>query len=114
MAGVTKTSKENQKLYKRVKKAQKEHKDKEIKFEQNVDVEKIFQRKRRQFIIKTKKEIEQEKQREKERQEQEEREKLQDLFEMKQEYENHFDLLSTVSKQYHDKEEYVNHLDNLR
>jgi len=114
MVGVTKSSKENQKLFKRIKKVQKEHRDKEAKFEQNVDVEKIFQRKRKQFIIKTKKEIEQEKQREKEMEEQEKREKLNYLFEIKQGYENNFDLLSMVSKQYHDKEEYVNHLDNLR
>jgi len=114
MTEIASSSKDNQKLKKKLKRFQKEKIDKEARFEKNLNVEKAFQRKRKQFIIKTKKEIEVEREIEKEREELAEKQKLAGLFEMRNDFENKFDLLSTVSKQYHDKEEYVNHLDSLR
>jgi len=114
MAGITSSSKENQKLKKKIKKFQKERVDKEVRFEKNLNTEKAFQRKKKQFIIKTKKEIEVEKEQEKERDELAEKQKLAGLYELKNDFENKFELLSTVSKQYYNKEEYVNHLDNLQ
>ncbi len=114
MTEITSSSKDNQKLKKKLKRFQKEKIDKAARFEKNLNTEKAFQRKRKQFIIKTKKEIEVEKEVEKEREELAEKQKLAGLFEMRNDFENKFDLLSTVTKQYHDKEEYVNHLDNLK
>jgi hypothetical protein len=113
MAVMQKTTKNNQKLVKKIKERRKEKVQKEQKFEENIELERVFQKKRKNFIIKTKKEIEHEKLREKEKQEEIERHKLDILLGEKRGFEDNFDLLSTVAKKYEDKEEYLFHLENL-
>lgn len=114
MGEMAKTSKVNRKQMKRLKETRKEQNMKELKFEENLEIEKAYNKKRKVFIIKTKKEIELEKQKEKANQEELEKRNLFSLFEEKRELEEKFDLMSTVSKQYEDKIEYVAHLDNLK
>ncbi len=114
MDNVASFSKGNQSLFKRLKRLQKEQTDKEVLLQQNIEAEQVFQRKKKQFIIKTKKELELERQKEKEKQEISARRELEELYEQKQEFEKRFDLLSSVSKQYPNKEEYVTHFDTLQ
>lgn len=113
MVDIKKTKKDNQKLAKRLKERRKEKNLKEQNFEDNLELERAYQKKRKNFIIKTKKEIEREKQREKEKQEEIEKQKLDILLDEKRGFEENFDLLSTVAKKYEDKEEYLFHLENL-
>jgi len=114
MGGMKKASKKNRKLLGKIRRNQEVKRLKDEQFEGNLEIEKAYQKKKKAFIIKTKKELELEKQKEKEKVEQLEKDKLYGLYELKNEFEANFDLLSTVSKKYSDKEEYVAHLETLQ
>ncbi len=84
------------------------------KFNQKLELERIYKTKRKEFIIKTKKEIEDEKKKEEEKKHSDYAIALRKAEHKKRVLEREFEKLSLASKNFENKKDYVLYFDSLK